>query len=165
MADWWPKACRTQGWDDQDRTLRLEVLSEAVERALTTANDLDKKRDIDAVKAYLGWLAEDVGRTRELYDPEPGERRRILWLIRRHARALGGDRYVLALARDKFGVTAGLSTIEDLATAQLWQLMITLNARRRSQAAHEASLASEEAFADEVEFVPQPDEALVEGPF
>jgi len=134
MADWWPRACETQGWRTDDREKRLEVLSEAVGRQLQSANDLDNSADIDQVKAHLGMLADDVERTVEVQNEDPGYRRRLLWLITKHSHPLGGLVYACALARDKFHITAGLSTIEDLTTDQLHQLMITLNARRRAKA-------------------------------
>ena len=145
MSRWWPAACRTQGWDRNDRELRLRVLSEAVNRPLTSASELDTKRDIDAVIAHLGRLAEDVGKTIEHGNPAPGQRRRYLWLIRRAAETLGGDAYLLALARDRFHITVGLNCIEDLDTTRLWQLMITLTHRRRSQDAATAAPVLEPA--------------------
>ena len=132
MAYWWPAACRNQGWDRNDRALRLEVLSEAVGRSLDTASALNSCGDIDLVKAHLGWLADDVGKTREKGDAEPGERRRFLWLIRKHATAVYEDAQLWKLLGDRFGLTRTLDAIEDLSTGDLWELMITMDARRRT---------------------------------
>ena len=112
-------------------------------------NDLDNAGDIDAVYAHLGRLADNVARTIETL-PTPavtrtvgprrsrvatqdtaGLRRRLLWLIDKFAKPLGGEPYVLALAKDKFRVTPGLTTIEDIDSAQLHQLMMTLRSRAR----------------------------------
>ena len=132
MADWWPRACQNQGWDDGVRALRLEVLSEAVGRPLGSASELDSGRDIDRVKAHLGWLSDDVGRTREKGDDEPGDRRRYLWLIRKHSAAVYEDAQLWKLLGDRFGLTRTLDAIADLSTEDLWELMITLDARRRT---------------------------------
>jgi hypothetical protein len=137
LVDRWPAACRAQGWNKSDRELRLSVISSAVGRPVNSLNDLDNSRDIDAVYAALGRLTDNVGRTVEVDNDEPGYRRRILWLVRKHGHELGGEPYILALARDRFHLTAGLRTIEDLSTEQLDQLMITLNARRQAKARNE----------------------------
>ena len=60
--------------------------------------------------------------------------------------------YALALARDKFHLVAGLTTLDDLSLSQLHQLMITLNARRHKK--HPSQVAA-----------PTPASALVSGPF
>lgn len=114
-------------------------------------------------------LAYNVKRTADLTPAgqENGYRRRMFWLIRKHARPLGGEPYILSLARDRFHLTAGLRAIEDLTTDQLHQLMITLNARRqaRERALKEGSLTSEESFPDDIEFLPETEEQLVNEPF
>lgn len=78
MADWWPKACAAQSWKSSDRALRMRVLSEAVKREITSANDLNSREDIDAVKAHLGMLADQVAETMETDHPEIGQARRVL---------------------------------------------------------------------------------------
>ena len=136
LADWWPRACEVQGWRKDDRPKRLEVVSGAVGRQIESFNDLNNSDDIDKVKAHLGMLAEDLDATTELTPSgaDYGYRRRLYWLIRKHARPLGGDPYILQLARTRFHMAPGMNTIEDLATEQLHQLMMTLNARRSSKA-------------------------------
>ena len=174
LADWWPRACEVQGWRKDDRPKRLEVVSEAVGRQITSFNDLDNAVDIDKVKAHLGMLAEDLDATAELTPSgaDYGYRRRVYWLIRKHARPLGGEPYILQLARDRFHLAAGFRTIEDLTTQQLHQLMMTLNARSHSkrrradlQIRSNASLTSDETFPDQVEFAPVPEPEFVSGPF
>lgn len=131
LLDRWPKACTAQGWNKADRDIRLQVISQAVGREITSMNDLDNSADIDQVYAHLGRLADDLDSTAEtLPENDAGYRRRLLWLIHKHSHPLGGVPYVLALARSKFHITTGLSIIEDLTTSQLHQLMMTLNARR-----------------------------------
>lgn len=172
MAERWPAACQTQGWDPKDRDLRLRVISEAVGRPITTMAELDNARDMDAVFARLGFLADNVARTIEVENPEPGERRRYLHLIRRHSGQLadyGADplAYALAVARDRFGITRGLSTIEDCTTEELRQLMMTLWARlcAHRRAGKIRSLDSAEEFPDQVEFPAETDGQLVTEPF
>lgn len=170
LLTWWPAACRAQHWNPADRSRRLQTISQAVARPIATMSDLDNSGDIDQVKAYLKYLADDLDGTIETGNPEPGERRRLLWLIHHHSMSLSHsshsshpshDSYALSLAHDKFRVTPGLTTIEDLTTDQLRQLMMTLAARRcaKSRAAKNASLTSEEQFPDQVEFVPEPETA------
>ena len=153
LLDRWPRACRAQGWHPQDRDLRLQVIGHAVGRQVRTMNDLDNAGDIDAVYAHLGRLADNVARTIETL-PTPavtrtvgprrsrvatqdtaGLRRRLLWLIDKFSKPLGGEPYVLALAKDKYRVTPGLTTIEDIDAAQLHQLMMTLRSRQPQAAA------------------------------
>lgn len=77
MAYWWPAACRAQGWNSDDRALRLQVLSAAVKRPLETASDLDSTKDIDAVKAHLQALTDNLAAAIETGDPTIGEARRL----------------------------------------------------------------------------------------
>jgi hypothetical protein len=171
MADWWPAACRAQRWERDDRSLRLETVSQAVGRPISTMSDLDNAADIDQVKAYLRYLTDDLDGAFEAGNPDPGERRRLLWLIQRHSSALAVGNgqsamsYAISLARDKFTITAGLSTIDDLTTEHLHQLMMTLWSRlvAKRRAGRNASLTSEEQFPDQVEF--QPDSVPAECPF
>lgn len=60
MAELWPNACATQGWRENDREKRLEVLSAAVGRKLDSAGDLDAHEDFSRVKLRLLRLADDV---------------------------------------------------------------------------------------------------------
>ena len=169
LADWWPRACEVQGWRKEDRPQRLAIISEAVGRPVSSLNDLDNSADIDRVKAHLGGLAENIAAIAELSPAgaDQGARRRYLWLIRQHGRALGGDPYIRQLARDRFHIITGLAALDDLSTEQLRQLMMTLNARRHSKhrAAQNDSLTSEETFPDQVEFQPVAESEFVAGPF
>jgi hypothetical protein len=156
LLDRWPAACRAQGWNPQNRDLRLYVISQALGRQVRSMNELDNANDVDRVFAHLGMLADNVARTIETL-PAPtvnfsagldsagqpkhvrkpdtdGERRRLMWLILKHSTPLGGVSYALSLARDKFGITEGLTTLDDLDGEQLQQLMMTLNQRRRAKA-------------------------------
>ncbi len=169
FAERWPAACAAQGWDANDRAFRLDVISQAVGRRITSARQLNNTVDIDRVYAHLGMLATNVAATIETLpvpaiivsagidrDGHPkristpdseGLRRRYLWLIRKHAAPLGGDPYALRLARDKFGVTRGLTTLADLDGPQLHQLMITLHVRHRARAAKTSAPDPESAEA------------------
>ena len=108
QADWWPAACRAQGWKTSDRNLRLRVcmwacslenptqleLLEAINsdrqpvRWLDSTSDLDSKEDIDRVKACLGMLADNVKRTEEVGQPQIGSARRKRDKIRSHLKCL-----------------------------------------------------------------------------
>lgn len=108
QADWWPAACRAQGWKTSDRDLRLRVCAWAVSmenptelslleainsdrtplRWLGSTNDLDNKSDIDAVKACLGMLALDLKQTGEVGQPQFGSARRKRDVIRSHLKCL-----------------------------------------------------------------------------
>lgn len=117
--------------DAQVENERYALLQRAGFDSLT---QVDTRAGFDRVLAECGALRDDVARTAEIDDHAIGQRRRLIYLIRKHASALGGEPYVLALARDKFGLTFGLRAIEDLTTLQLKHLMITLHARSRSRA-------------------------------
>lgn len=181
LLDRWPSACRAQRWNPQDRALRLQVISHAVNRRITTMNDLDNGPDIDAVYAHLGMLADNLALTKETLPAEPvtvsagrrtitkpataGERRRILWLIRQHAAPLGGEPYIHSIVADNPHIVSGWTSLDDLTTQQLHQLMTTLAARHsaKRRSAKNASLTSEGSFPDQVAF--QPDPEFVAGPF
>lgn len=121
MADWWPKACRAQGWKEKDRALRLRVLGEAVKRRIDSATELDTREDIDAVKAHLGYLADNVKSTRETIYPEEGRARRLRVTIQGQLKCLGlyhpdPAGYLAEIIKDKFkrGSRAEPLTLEDL---------------------------------------------------
>ena len=81
MAYWWPAACRAQGWDKDDRDLRLRVLSDAVKRPLESASDLDNRGDIDDVKSHLQALTDNLAAAVETGDRTIGEARRLRHVI------------------------------------------------------------------------------------
>lgn len=108
QADWWPAACRVQGWKTSDRNLRLRVCMWAVslvnptqlelldainsdrvpQRWLASTNDLDSKEDVDRVKACLGMLAENLKLTGEVGQPLFGSACRKRDKIRSHLKCL-----------------------------------------------------------------------------
>lgn len=107
MADWWPKACRAQGWKSSDRALRLRVLSEAVKRPLASAGELNTREDIDAVKAHLGMLANNVDATIETDNPDIGRARRLRVKVKELGRCLAvyhpnAPGYLAEIIKDKF---------------------------------------------------------------
>lgn len=127
QADWWPAACRTQGWRVNDRDLRLRVCAWAVSldnptqaelldaiagdqpprRNLKTTNDLNNRDDVDRVKACLGMLADNLKATREVGQPQFGSARRKRDLIRSHLKCLAlfqqhPKRYLAKLIADMF---------------------------------------------------------------
>lgn len=133
MADWWPAACRTQGWNVNDRQRRMDELSRAVGRPLASANELNSTSDVDAVKAHLGMLADNVAATIETDHPEQGRARRLRITIREQLKCLGiylssevgrvtpcapspAEQYLAEIIKDKFkhGSRAMPLTIDDL---------------------------------------------------
>ena len=150
----WSAVSTTQGWtksngwtEAQINQERYTILRECGFESLT---EVDRGAGFDRVLAVLGKLRENVSKTIETLPAEtvtvsagptqsvrvqdtPGLRRRLIWKCRQYARPLGGDTYIIAVARDRFHLTIGLSTIEDITTDQLHQLMITLAARISSR--------------------------------
>jgi hypothetical protein len=184
LVDRWPAACRAQGWDRNDRSLRLRVISQAIGRWVKTMNDLNNTSDIDAVYAHLGLLCDNVGLTQETLPAAPitvaagrgqsvtkpataGERRRILWKIREYAAPLGGDPYIRQIVKCNPGLVQGWTTLDDLSTKQLHQLMTTLArcASHKLKDLSDKSYTSEETFPDQVAFQQAPEPELVSGPF
>ena len=141
QADWWPRACRAQGWKTSDRDLRLRVCMWAVSltnptqqellaaiasdaqpiRWLESTNDLDNKGDVDAVKACLLMLADDLQKTAEVGQPHFGSARRKRDRIRDHLKCLAlyqeqPKKYLAVMLADMFHRPAGQApfTIRDL---------------------------------------------------
>lgn len=150
----WSSACKTQGWTKSAGWTETQITQERYnllrESGFDSLTEVDRGAGFDRVLAALGQLRENVAKTIETLPAEtvtvsagptqsvrvqdtPGLRRRLVWKCRQYARPLGGDTYILALARDRFHLTTGLSTIEDLTTDHLHQLMITLAARISSR--------------------------------
>ena len=105
----WPKACQAQGWQKDDRDLRLRVCMWAISlekpsllellnainsdrqppRQLDSTNALNNKDDIDQVFACLGMLADNLKKTEEVSRPDIGAARRKRDVIRGHVKCLG----------------------------------------------------------------------------
>jgi hypothetical protein len=164
MAEWWPNACQAQDWNPNDRDLRLRVLSEAVKRPLASANDLNTREDIDAVKAHLQMLADNIDAAHETDHPEVGAARRFRHIIEKDILPCL-SLYIDAPQQYLQAIIAGLvswnqngraPTLDDLSAqpthsrkpptyalqegpSQLEQAMMTLNARlhhKRHAAGH-----------------------------
>lgn len=136
QADWWPSACRVQGWKVNDRELRLRVCAWAVSlenpnqhdlveainsdrtppRELASTNDLDNGADVDRVKACLGMLADKMKETGEVGHPEIGRARRLRDAIRDQIKCLGvyipkPRAFVAEIINDKFNRAGRLETL------------------------------------------------------
>jgi hypothetical protein len=138
QTDWWPAACRAQGWNASDRALRLRVCAWAVcltqptqlelleairsgrapARQLASTNELDSTDDVDAVRYGLALLADGVVQKR-------GPRERLLYKIRRAARPA----YTLALLRSARFQKTSLNDLEAMPEEELRQMLVTLTAR------------------------------------
>ena len=139
QADWWPAACRAQGWKVSDRDLRLRVcawsvslvnptqleLIEAINsdrepsRQLKSANDLNEREDVDRVKACLGMLSDSLKLTGEVGQPQFGSARRKRDVIRSHLKCLAlfeahPRRFLASLVCDMFNHGRPGVTIKDL---------------------------------------------------
>lgn len=179
----WTIACRAQGWDKNDRDLRLRVISQAVGRWVKSMTELNNTSDIDAVYAHLGMLSDNVALTQETLPAEnmtvaagrgtvtkaatAGERRRILYKINEYAAPLGGEPYIRKIVKCNPGLVQDWSTLDDLSTKSLHQLMTTMArcANRKLKTLSDQSYTSEETFPDQVEFKESPEPELVSGPF
>lgn len=73
----WASACRAQGWNEEDRDLRLNVLSEALRRPISGSGEINAREDFDAVKAHLQMLANSLKGALESDDPNLGRARRL----------------------------------------------------------------------------------------
>ena len=140
QADWWPAACRAQGWKVSDRNLRLRVCAWAVSldnpsqlelldainsdrepsRHLESTNDLDNKADVDRVKVCLLMLADVVDKNNEVGHTHFGSARRKRDIVRSHLKCLAlfeahPKRYLAALVQDMFAAKLGVDvTIKEL---------------------------------------------------
>ena len=143
QADWWPAACRAQGWKSSDRALRLRVCAWAVSlenptqlslldaiksnrqpaRELESTNDLDNKVDVDRVKACLRMLADVVDKNNEVGNRRIGSARRKRDVIRSHLKCLAlyephPRRFLAHLVQDMFAAKLGVDvTIKELTDA------------------------------------------------
>lgn len=156
-----------------DAQIEAERHAMLLRSGFTSLTLVDRTAGFDRVLGELGRMQDNVARTVETLPAKtltihagpkalrqvpntPGERRRVLWKIEQLSKPLGGKPYVLAVARDKFHITEGVTVIENLSIEQLHQLKMTLAraATRKLAAGHAASLDSEEEFQDQVEFPP-----------
>jgi hypothetical protein len=121
MSTWWPDACAAAGWNPADRERRLEVLSDAVQRSLKSANDLNHTTDIDKVKSHLLAISQPDN-LRDQVAIANMEKTRLLHAIRSFS---FHHNYVATISANKFGVPE----IESLTVPQLIQLRNTMAAR------------------------------------
>ncbi|KAF0176478.1 MAG: hypothetical protein FD161_3017 [Limisphaerales bacterium] len=100
MAELWPAACDYQGWASEDRELRMEVLSAAVQRPLASASEISTTADFDQVRQHLEALAGKLTQ-------HDGRAARYREKFRRQLRCLAlyvedATGYAKAVIRDKF---------------------------------------------------------------
>ena len=128
MANLWPAACAAQGWAEGDRDRRLQVLSEAVGRPITSASDLDARSDYDKVAAHLNLLAKPDDFNAAMLDVDPArdrQRRRALWTC--------GQFPAMYVKQITLGFTHGVTDDwSELTTDQLCNLATTLHQRERN---------------------------------
>ena len=141
QADWWPRACRAQGWKASNRDLRLRVcmwilslpnptqldLLAAINsdrqppRWLESTSEITDQDEITHLKKCLGMLADHLGETREVGHLEIDHARRKRDVIRNHLKCLAlyeahPRRFLAALINDMFNQNrpVGTLTIKDL---------------------------------------------------
>lgn len=139
QSEWWPAACRAQGWKVGDRALRLRVCSWAVSlanpselellraiasedappRDLASTSQLDSKRDVDRVKSCLLMLAASIKAADEVGRPQLGSARRKRDVVRSHLKCLGlyverPRQFLASLVADMFNRGQPGLTIQDL---------------------------------------------------
>jgi hypothetical protein len=114
MSVWWPDACEAQNWNKNDRALRLRIMSQALGREITSANDLNNREDVDRLKAYLTSLSDSLKGAREIDHPEDGRGRRLRATVLDQVACLalypldspmgrrGAENYIRGIIRNKF---------------------------------------------------------------
>ena len=129
----WSAACRTMGWNKNDRQLRLDTFSRVLGRRINSASEIGKLKEFDVLKAHLLALARPADLDAQLQQVEQPVIR-----LRFKIRELAGEEYIARIARDKFG-TADLDQLNAL---QLEQLRNTLCARTIGEVAVSAGIDS-----------------------
>lgn len=77
----WTLACRANNWPKNDREFRLQKISEAVRRPITSTTELNNTGDIDRVFSFLKAAADNLDAVQELDNPEMGRARRLRFNI------------------------------------------------------------------------------------
>lgn len=183
MIEWWPSACSAQKWKTSDKPLRLRVLSLALNfkfgnilefrdalenyavisklparhrpifREIQSANDLNTREDIDAVKALLLMLADNLAGAGEQGRPQDGHGRRsdivigdlikclALYPLAQPMGIPGAEAYVMKIARQKISGFQRLADLDDnpgfrhengqvkIAPSDRQQILYTISAR------------------------------------
>lgn len=80
----WTLACNANNWPKNDRAFRLQKISEAVGRVITSTSELNHTGDIDRVFDFLRSAADDLKATHAVANPELeiGRARRLVFKIR-----------------------------------------------------------------------------------
>lgn len=159
MAELWPNACAVQGWSENDRDKRLEVINgilaehphHARRRVIQSASELDEHTDFTLVKTRLEMLADNLRAAGEDGDLTPNAIRTRRQKVRQHIKCLrlyldprpstlaAAQQYALEIIRDS-AARAGYepqcfddATFErvlcQLEFGDLHKLMMTLNNR------------------------------------
>jgi hypothetical protein len=111
LGNLWPALCRKLGWDKSDRAARLDFLSRALNRPISSANDLNNTTDFDTVKAEALAIIEPDNLEMQLDQARQNLKRRR-WAIAQ-LKKMADDAYLRGLLRsDRFKRTS----LEDLET-------------------------------------------------
>ena len=136
---WWNQACKAQGWNPKDESIRHALYKDVLGKAKRFSqfhND-----DYTAVRARLKKLAGDLNGALEDGRPEINRKRQLIHVIKNQqipCLALYVPdplAYINSIIRDKFAAYKGLATFESLSAftediaanpSQLHQLRMTL---------------------------------------
>lgn len=141
MAELWPAACRQQGWDENDKTMRYAVFAEVLgdrephksnlaAGGHISANDFlseGERDDFGAIKRHLLLLSG-----KDLLQADP-VRRRLLWIVTDRLmpcyRVYKPGAALETILRERFSRIKGVNTIDDLSLTNVKKLIYTLTAR------------------------------------
>src|SRR6266511_1892242 len=113
FGTYWPQVCEVKGWDVKDREQRLEFVSLAIGRMVTSAAEVDHLKDYDKLKAECLAVIEPANlnaQLRQLRQEQNRLLRKIQWIQIELLAAMeeglyedrraAAERYVIAIMRD-----------------------------------------------------------------
>src|ERR1051325_8667356 len=83
FSQYWPQVCEVKGWAVDDREQRLEFVSLAVGRMVSSAADVDHLKDYDRLKAECLAVIDPTNlnaQLRQLRQPQNRLIRKIQWI-------------------------------------------------------------------------------------
>ena len=115
FGEYWPQVCEVKGWRSDDREQRLEFISVAIGRMVSTTSEVDHLKDYDKLKAECLALLDPTNLSAQLRQLRQEQNR----LVRKiqviqvsllaameegnfEERNEAAERFVLAIMRDKF---------------------------------------------------------------
>ncbi len=116
FGQYWPQVCDVKGWAVDDREQRLEFVSLAIGRMISSTAEVDHLKDYDRLKAECLAVIDPTNlsaQLRQLRQPQNRLIRKIQWIQVELLAALeeagsyqdrraSAERYVITVMRDKF---------------------------------------------------------------